>query len=95
MIEFSSSQIWGFAVIQFLGWTGGLLVRCHARSTCGRRRQSACHAFFMLALTAVGIATSITLCVGARWWLLSAATLAGMILLAICDFDRQRRTVTI
>jgi hypothetical protein len=95
MIEFSSTQIWGFAVIQLLGWAGGLLVRCHARSTCSHRRQSACHAFFMLTLTAVGIATSVTLCIGARWWLLSAATLAGMILLAICDFERKYKPVTI
>lgn len=94
-MELHASAIWGFGIVQLLGWTGGLLVRCHARSNCGRRRQSACHAFFMLALLAVGIATSVTLFVGANWWLLSAATLAGMIMLAICDFDRTRRPVTI
>ncbi len=94
MIELHASAIWGFGIIQLLGWTGGLLVRCHTR-TPSARRQSACHAFFMLALVAVGIATSIALFVGAHWWLLSATTLAGMILLAICDFDRSRRPATI
>jgi hypothetical protein len=95
MMELHASAIWGFGIIQLLGWTGGLLVRCHASSNCGRRRQSAFHAFFMLALVAVGIATSIAFFAGAHLWLLSATTLAGMILLAICDFDRSRRQATI
>jgi hypothetical protein len=95
MMELHASAIWGFGIVQLLGWVGGLLVRCHVSSNCGRRRQFACHAFFMLALVAVGVVTSIAFFAGAHLWLLSAATLAGMVLLAICDFDRSRRPVVI
>jgi hypothetical protein len=95
MLELHASAIWGFGIVQFLGWMGGLLVRCHAHGSCGRRRQSVCHAFFVLALLAVGVATCVAFFAGAHLWLLSATTLACMILLAICDFDRTRRPATI
>jgi hypothetical protein len=85
------SVVWVFGLVQFLGWAGGLLARFSANS----RHQSVCHAFFMLALVVVGISTSLAVFMGTKCWLLSASTLAGMILLAICDFDRSRRPATI
>ena len=86
-----SAAIWLFALVQLLGWTGGLLARVSTRS----RHQTACYSIFLLALVIVGISTSLSLALGAKCWLLSATTLAGMILLAICDFDRHRRPATI
>jgi hypothetical protein len=87
----ASAVIWGFGMVQVLGWSGGLLARLSMRS----RHQTLCHVFFFLTLVIVGISTSLSLLLGARCWLLSATTLAGMILLAICDFDRHRRPATI
>ena len=89
MSDLHSSASWGFGLVQVLGWLGGLAVRCSNRGRC-RRSQSFCHLFFFLTLLAVGAATSIMLFVGVRWWLLSAFTLAGMLLLALCDFERSR-----
>lgn len=86
-----SVVLWAFGLIQLLGWTSGLLARWSA----GSRRQSVYHAWFMLALVLVGTSTPLALLLGAKWWLLSAITLAGMIMLAICDFDRVRRPATI
>jgi len=87
----SSSAIWVFGAVQFLGWIGGLC----ARFSTGSRHQSACHALFMLALLVVGLSTCTSLFLGSMCWLLSAATLCSMILLAICDFDRHARPATI
>src|SRR5262245_25916051 len=86
-----SVAIWLFALVQLLGWTGGLLARVSTRS----RHQTACYSLFLLALVVVGISTSLLLCLGASCCLLSRKTLAGMIWLAICDFDRHGRPATI
>jgi hypothetical protein len=91
MMELSSAAVWAFGVVQFLGWSVGFLSRFSA----GSRYQSAFHAFFMLTLLAVGAFTALSVLLGTKCWLLSATTLAGMILLAICDFDRSRRPATI
>lgn len=91
MADLYPAAIWGFGLIQLLGWMGGLLVRVSSRS----KHQSVCHTLFFFALLLVGMATSAAFFFGTKCWLLSAVTLAGMILLAICDFDRQRRPATI
>ena len=80
-----------FGLVQFLGWMGGLLARCSVRS----RHQTVCHSFFILALFAVGVSTSMSWLLGSTMWMLSAASFCGMILLAISDFDRAGRPVTI
>jgi len=92
MQEFhSSAAIWLFGTVQLLGWAGGLF----ARFSMGSRHQAACHTLFMLALVVVGLSTCTSLFLGSMCWLLSATTLCGMILLAICDFDRHARPATI
>jgi hypothetical protein len=92
MLELNSAAaLWAFGAVQFLGWTCGLMARCAVRS----RHRAVCHAVFLPTLVMVGIATSLALFLGTKCWLLSATTLAGMILLAICDFDRNRRPATI
>jgi len=86
-----SAVFWLFGLIQFSGWAIGFLARWSARW----RHQSLCHAAFLLALLVVGLCTPLALALGAKCWLLSATTLAGMILLAIWDFDHRRRPATI
>jgi hypothetical protein len=86
-----SAVFWLFAIVQFSGWACGFLARWSARW----RHQSLCHAAFAITLLFVGISTSLALALGTRCWLLSATTLAGMILLAIWDFDHRRRPATI
>lgn len=80
-----------FALVQFVGWIGGLLARCSVRS----KHQTICHSFFVLALVAVGISTSLAWVVGSTCWMISATSFCGMILLAISDFDHASRPVTI
>ena len=87
----SSAAIWIFAIVQLFGWIGGLC----ARFSTGSRHQSVCHTLFMLALVIVGFSTCMSLFLGSLCWLLSAATLCSMILLAICDFNRHARPATI
>ncbi|HEY2762281.1 MAG TPA: hypothetical protein VGI75_16090 [Pirellulales bacterium] len=87
----SSAAIWLFALVQLSGWTSGLLARFGSKS----RHRAACHALFMLVLVVVGMFTSLAFFLGSACWLLSSATLACMILLAICDFDRHSRPATI
>jgi hypothetical protein len=92
MLELNSAAVlWAFGAVHFMGWTCGVLARCGHRS----RHRAVCHAIFLPTLVIVGIATSFSLFLGTKCWLLSATTLAGMILLAICDFDRARRPATI
>ncbi|HEY2827099.1 MAG TPA: hypothetical protein VGJ04_05815 [Pirellulales bacterium] len=86
-----SALLWLFGLIQFSGWTCGFLARWSARW----RHQSACHVAFVLTLVVVGFSTPLALALGTKFWLLSATTLAGMILLAIWDFDHRRRPATI
>jgi hypothetical protein len=86
-----SALFWLFGLIQLSGWASGFLTRWSARW----RHQSLCHAAFFLTLLMVGICTPLTLALGAKCWLLSATTLAGMILLAIWDFDHRSRPATI
>jgi len=86
-----SALVWLFGLVQFAGWACGFVARLSARW----RYQALCHALFALALVVVGISTSLALALGAKCWLLSASTLAGMILLAIWDFDHRRRPATI
>jgi hypothetical protein len=74
-----------------LGWAGGLLARCGMHS----RHQGICHVLFFCMLLVVGVSTWLSFFLGARCWLVSAVTLAGMVLLAICDFDHRRRPATI
>ena len=91
MMELSTATVWAFGVVQFLGWSMGLFARFSHRS----RYQSIVHAFFMVTLVAVGGFTALAFLMGTKCWLLSATTLAGMILFAICDFDRASRPATI
>jgi len=92
MLELNSAAtLWAFGVIQILGWLCGLMARCGHRS----RHRAVCHAIFLPTLVIVGISTSMAFLLGTKCWLLSATTLAGMSLLAICDFDRSRRPATI
>jgi hypothetical protein len=92
MLELSpSAAVFVFALVQFLGWIGGLLARCSVRS----RHQTFCYGFFILALFAVGITTSMAWMVGSTCWMVSATSFCGMILLAISDFDHASRPVTI
>lgn len=86
-----SALFWLIGLIQLSGWACGFLTRWSARW----RHQSICHAAFCLTLVMVGISTPLTLSLGAKCWLLSATTLAGMILLAIWDFDHRSRPATI
>jgi hypothetical protein len=86
-----SAVFWLFGLIQFSGWACGFLARWSARW----RHQALCHAAFVVTLLIVGISTPLALALGARCWFLSATTLAGMILLAIWDFDHRRRPATI
>src|SRR5262245_27830233 len=89
--EHYSAVFWLFGLIQASGWACGFLARWSARW----RHQSLCHVAFALTLVIVGVSTGLALALGARCWLLSAITLAGMILLAIWDFDHRRRPATI
>ncbi len=86
-----SAAMCAFGAVQLFGWAGGLL----ARFSTGTRYQACWHALFFLALLLVGLVTPLAFFMGHTAWLLSAFTLAGMILLAICDFDRTRRPATI
>jgi hypothetical protein len=86
-----SALIWLFAFVQLAGWACGFAARLSA----GWRYQTLCHAAFAMTLVVVGISTGLALTLGAKCWLLSAFTLAGMILLAIWDFDHRRRPATI
>jgi hypothetical protein len=91
MHEINAAVFWLFGAVQFLGWTGGLLARFGGQS----RHQAACHAACTLALVIVGISTALAFFVGTQCWLISAFTFAGMILLAICDFDHHHRPASI
>ena len=91
MQEVHHAVFWLFGLIQFSGWACGFMARCSETW----RRHIACHLLFAVILLAVGISTSLALALGAKYWLLSSATLAGMILLAIWDFDHSRRPATI
>jgi hypothetical protein len=86
-----SALIWLFGAVQLAGWACGFLARISSRC----RYQVLCHVVFAVTLVVVGISTSLALALGAKCWLLSATTLAGMILLAIWDFDHRRRPATI
>lgn len=86
-----SAAIFLFAMVQLVGWIGGMLARLSIRS----RHQTLCHGFFVLALVAVGISTSAAWVMGSTCWMLSATSFCGMILLAISDFDHASRPVTI
>ena len=88
---FPSAALCLFGFVQFLGWMSGLLARCSVRS----RHQAICHSFFMLTMFLVGASTTLAWAWGTKCWLISATTFAGMILLAICDFDHASRPVTI
>jgi hypothetical protein len=86
-----SALIWLFGLVQLAGWTCGFAARWSARW----RYQALCHTAFAFTLVVVGISTSLALTLGTKCWLISAFTLAGMILLAIWDFDHSRRPATI
>ncbi len=86
-----SAVIWLFGLVQFSGWACAFLAHSSARW----RHQHLCHAAFILTLVVVGISTPLALALGTKCWLLSAVTLAGMILLAIWDFDHRHRPATI
>ncbi|HZZ29929.1 MAG TPA: hypothetical protein VFE46_18175 [Pirellulales bacterium] len=86
-----SALLWLFGLVQFAGWSCGFAARLSVRWRC----PTLCHAAFAFTLVIVGISTALALALGTKCWLLSATTLAGMILLAIWDFDHSRRPATI
>jgi hypothetical protein len=86
-----SGAILFFGLVQAIGWAGGFFARFSLRS----RYQTICHVFFMLALLLVGAYTSWAWMLGTKCWMLSSTTFLCMILLAVCDFDRASRPVTI
>ena len=83
--------VWLLGSIQFLGFSSAVAARLSERS----RHQIFCQWLFLASLLLVGGATMITFEQGPTPFLISAATLSIMVLMAVVDFSRSRRPVVI
>jgi hypothetical protein len=83
--------LWVFAAIQGLGLVAALLSRVAEGSALAPWFQR----LFFVTLLATGIATMFAPHLGGGYWLLSAATLGVMILVAVCDFRQDQRAFTL
>ena len=72
---------WAFTTVQLLG----LLSAAMARFTENRTGQSSFQTIFLAALSLVAVSTVASLAVGSTLWVISAFTLAVMVVLAIWD----------
>jgi hypothetical protein len=79
--------LWLFAGIQGLGLVAALLSRVAEGSSLAPWFQW----LFLVTLLATGIATMFAPQIGGGYWLLSAATLGVMVLVAVCDFRQDQR----
>ncbi|HZZ71295.1 MAG TPA: hypothetical protein VFE24_03525 [Pirellulales bacterium] len=78
---------WALGVVQIVGVASALFARMSAGSTA----QASCQRWFFVCLAALGCGTMSSLYyLGPGYWLLSAATLAVMILIVTCDFGEHR-----
>jgi len=86
-----SISLWVLASVQLLGIASAWL----ARFSEGSKHQTRCQRLFMLCLFAMGSLT-MAAAIGLQppYWLAPAATLALMILVAICDFSHSRGGLT-
>jgi hypothetical protein len=76
---------WLIGLIQIAGLTSAWLARLNE----GSARQAWSHRLFVACLGLVGLSTMVFVVFGARYWLVSGATLSAMILAAVWDVSAQ------
>jgi hypothetical protein len=86
----SSVVLWLLAAVQLLGAVSA----CATRLSEGSSRQAVSQVMFLAMLPLMGAATVMAFAIGLGWWLISSATLAGMILTATCDLRNSRESAT-
>jgi len=86
----TTALLWGFGAVQALGLATAWL----ARVSEGSHFQPWFQRLFLLSLLVTGAATMFAPEVGGGYWLLTAATLGLMILVAVCDFRQTDRAFT-
>ena len=77
-------SMWG---LQFVGILSALI----ARRSQGILRVSSQHAFFLL-LAILGAVAMVALLLETNWWIVSAFTIAGMVVTATYDHREEYRT---
>jgi hypothetical protein len=87
----STAIFWCFGAVQALGLASAWLSRVSEGSVLAPWFQR----LFLLSLLASGIATLIAPAIGGVYWLISAATLGAMVVMAVCDFRQERQAFTI
>jgi hypothetical protein len=83
--------LWLFAAVQALGLVAAFLARVAEASALAPWFQR----LFLVTLLATGVATMFAPQLGGGYWLLSAATLGVMVLVAVCDFRQDQRAFTL
>jgi hypothetical protein len=76
---------WFLGLIQIAGLASAWLARLNEGSV----RQAWAHRLFVACLGLVGLSTMVFVVFGARYWLVSGATLSAMILAAVWDASAQ------
>jgi hypothetical protein len=85
----SSTALWLLVAVQLLGITSAWM----ARLSEGSAFQTVTQRVFFTTLLLVGAATVVALAVGPGAWVACSATLAVMVVMAICDFGTSREAV--
>jgi len=89
MDDFETTVLVCLGLMQLVGLISGLAARLSA----GGRFQAPCQWLFIVCLILVGGSTVFSLGIAPGWWLGSGATLAVMVLIAVCDFGPSRRAL--
>ena len=86
----STAILWCFGAVQALGLASAWLSRVSQGSLLAPWFQR----LFLLSLLLSGLATLIAPAIGGVYWLISAATLGAMVVMAVCDFRQERQAFT-
>jgi hypothetical protein len=87
----TTTVIWLFAAVQGFGLAAALLSRVSEGSVF----QAWFQGLFLVCLLLTGASTMVAPQLGGGYWLVSAATLGMMVLVAVCDFHNDGRAYTL